>query len=93
MNIADIRIIKLIDLLKYEKKILTDRNFCDLVDILPQTLSKIRLGTSHFTVQHIEAVCKIYNVNSNWIYGFENNVYREKKSIEIKESELTAVNK
>lgn len=85
MNTSDIRIIKLIDLLKYEKKILTDKNFCDEIGLLNQTVSKIKKGDAHFTVQHIENICKKYNVNSNWIYGLEDTVYRTKNSIKITE--------
>lgn len=83
MYTSDKRIIKLIDLLIFQQRVSTIRNFCQEVDILEQTVSKTKKGINHFTVAHIEVICKTYNVNVNWVYGFENKVFRTKDSIEI----------
>ena len=80
---TDKRIIRLIELLIFQQRISSIRNFCQEVDILEQTVSKTKKGINHFTVAHIEVICKTYNVNANWIYGFENKVFRTKNSIEI----------
>lgn len=83
MYTSDKRIIRLIELLIFQQRVSTIRKFCQEVDILEQTVSKTKKGINHFTVAHIEVICKTYNVNANWIYGFENKVFRTKDSIEI----------
>lgn len=83
MNTTDKKILRLIDLLIFQQRVSSIRNFCQEVDILEQTVSKTKKGINHFTVAHIEVICKTYNVNVNWVYGFENKVFRTKDSIEI----------
>jgi len=80
---SDKRILRLIELLIFKKKIKLSKDFCQEIGILEQTLSKIKKGTNHFTVIQIEQVCKVYNVNCNWVYGFEKKVFRTDESIEI----------
>jgi len=57
--------------------------------MLNQTISKIKTGKSHFTVVQIEAICHVYNVNANWLFGKQTNVFNDKNSIEIKDFLLT----
>lgn len=83
MNNADKRILRLIELLRFENKIKSIKDFCSEVNMFEQTITKIKKGTGHFTVNQIEIICKTYNVNSNWIFGTEKNVYRNAGSIEI----------
>lgn len=80
---SDKAILRLIDVLIFEKKIRFDFEFADSIGLLRPTLSKIKAGKNHFTPLHIEAVCLRYNVNANWIFGTEKNVFNDKKSIEI----------
>ena len=83
MYTSDKRIIRLIELLIFQKKISSTRAFCNEIGILEQTISKVKRGLNHFTVLHIETICKTYNVNTNWIFGFEKKVFNTPKSIEI----------
>ena len=83
MQEADKRILKLIDLLIFEKKIKNQNDFCSEVGLLLPNLSKIKKGESRFRVSHIEVISKKYNVNINWIFGTENKVFRTPESIEI----------
>lgn len=46
-----------------------------------QALTKIKNGKQRFTVHQIHKACEIYKVNANWIFGFQDNVYNEKNSI------------
>jgi hypothetical protein len=82
MNQIDEKILRIIDLLIYQKRISTARNFCQEINLLEQTLSKIKKGTAHFTPTHIQNICKVYKVNSNWIFGLEENmfIYNKNKS-------------
>lgn len=83
MHDYDKRIIRLFEWLLFHKKIMTAKDFCQSIDLLEQTFSKIKKGTNHFTVLQIENICKTYKVNSNWIFGLEKNVFRNDKNIEI----------
>jgi hypothetical protein len=85
MNLIDKRILRLIDLLIFEKEIAYVKEFCQAIGIIDTTIPKIKKGTSHFTVQNIQMICKIYNVNANWIFGLEKKVFNTPNSIEIKE--------
>jgi len=85
MNNIDKRILRLIDVLIFQNQIKNDTDFCKSISILPQNLSKTRKGLTHFTVTHIEAICKKYNVNANWIFGQTHKVFNTPNSIEIKE--------
>jgi DNA-binding Xre family transcriptional regulator len=85
MNTTDERILRLIDLLIYQKKISSIKDFCLQIEMLEQTVSKIKKGSSHFTVNQIESICKIFNVNANWIFGLEKTVFNTLSSIELSE--------
>ena len=83
MNPIDKHIFRLIDLLIFEKKVDSIRQFCLEIEMLEQTASKIKKGINHFTITHIAKICALYNVNANWILGIEDNVYRTPDSIKI----------
>lgn len=80
MYTSDENIIRLIDLLKFHKKITSIKQFCKEIGILEQTVSKIKKDLNHFTGIHIEMICKTYNVNANWIFGIEKEIFIQKKS-------------
>jgi hypothetical protein len=83
MKTPDERILRLIDLLKFQKIIKTINQFCDEIGVLRQTVYKIRNEDAGFTVAHINMICKKYNVNANWIIGIEKTVFRTEGSIEL----------
>ena len=80
MNTPDKHILKLIDLLIFQKQISSTKDFCQEIGVLEQTVSKIKIGKNHFTVQHIETICKKYHVNANWIFGIDNQIFTNIKS-------------
>lgn len=80
MYTSDKNIIHLIDLLKFQKKVSSTKDFCQEIGVLEQTVSKVKKGLNHFTVLQIEIICKKYNVNANWIFGIENEIFKEIKS-------------
>jgi len=84
-NIIDKRILRLIDLLIFQKEIAYIKEFCQAIEIPDTTISKVKRGIAHFTVQHIQMICKVYNVNANWIFDLETKVFNTPNSIEIKE--------
>lgn len=83
MQNTDKRILRLIDVLIFQNKVNRDADFCREINILPQTVSKIRKGTNHFTVIHIANIVQKYNVNANWIFGTDKKVFNMSGSIEI----------
>ena len=83
MHESDKRILRLIELLIFEKKISNTAEFCSKIDMLKQTVSKIKNGNNHFTVIQIEQICKVFNVNANWIFGTNNKVFNNSDSIII----------
>jgi hypothetical protein len=82
---SDKAILRLIDLLIFDNKINFEFEFAKSVGMLPQTVSKIKAGKNHFTPIQIQVICHTYNVNANWIFGKQTNVFNDKNSIEIKD--------
>ncbi len=78
MFTSDKQILHLIDVLIFKKKIKNPSEFCDSIGLLRQTLTKIKNGKQHFTPPYIELICKTYNVNANWIFGIENEIFSSK---------------
>ncbi len=83
MHTTDKMILRLIELLIFQKQINYMKDFCAEIQMLEQTITKIKNGNAHFTVSQIGSICKKYNVNANWVYGFENKVFNTSESIEI----------
>lgn len=77
---SDIKIFELITLLKTLSIISYDKDFCESIGVLKQNLAPIKQGKAHFTAKHIENVCKVYNVNANWIFDTEKNVFKTSSS-------------
>ena len=76
VNPIDSRIIRLVDLLLFKQKISSKDEFYNKIEITRATFSKIKNGyPNHFTVTHINNLCKHYNVNANWIFGLEEEVF------------------
>jgi DNA-binding Xre family transcriptional regulator len=84
MHTPDERILRLIDVLIFQKNIQKQNDFLDEIGMKRQNISKVRSGKTHFTVGHIDIICKKYKVNANWIFGMESNVFNTPNSIEIK---------
>ena len=82
MKSPDERILRLVELLKFQRKISTQKEFCEEIGMVRQT--KIKAQQSHFTVQQIETLCKKYHVNANWIFGFDSKVFSNGDDFEFK---------
>lgn len=76
----DKKIIELIELMIKEKIISSMVEFCNEIKILRQTIYKIKKGLNHFTALQVETICKKYNVNANWIFGSEKNIFNIQKT-------------
>lgn len=85
MYLSDKTILRLIELLKFQNKITTAKNFCEVIEMQPGTISKISNGKSHFTVEQIDKICQKFKVNPNFIFGYETQVFRDDTETHIKD--------
>ena len=92
MNPIDKRIFYLIDLLIFEKKIDSVRQFCLEIGMLEQTISKIKKGINHFTLIHVQKICIKYNINANYIIGTEEMIYKNKKNTKLPSEQIVNKN-
>lgn len=75
MNSTDQKIFELIDLLINTGRIEYVKDFGEEIGVLKQNILRIKQGKAHFTAEHIKAICKIYNVNANWIFNDDAKVF------------------
>lgn len=75
------RMLQVIEILRANGDIQLRQEFYDTIGIARQTIYNIRQGTQYFTVDHIQKACKQYNINSNWILGLSDEVFREQAAI------------
>ena len=81
MTSTDNKILEMIERLKQLKVIRFDSDFCRDIGIKKQNLSVIKSNPNcSFTVEQIHAICKVYNVNANWIFDIEKNIFRTSKT-------------
>ena len=79
LHTTDKKMIEVIKLLKQSNLISYQKEFYECVGINRQNIRNITLGTQHFTVSHIQKACIAYGINANWIFGFEDNIFRKKQ--------------
>ncbi|MDI6034027.1 helix-turn-helix transcriptional regulator [Flavobacterium sp. LB2P84] len=82
---SDMKIFELIELLKSLGIIRFDADFCRKIEMPKQSIPRIRQGKAHFTAEHISNICKVYNVNANWIFGIEKNIFNPSQVNTVKE--------
>lgn len=75
MSPIDTKILGLIDMLIAVGTIDYAKDLCIAIGMPKQSITRIRQGKAHFTSQHIANICKIYNINANWIFDIQKNVY------------------
>lgn len=80
---SDKNMLKAIDFLKDSGQISFRMEAYEVINISRQNLWKIKnpdknpKQKSHFTAEQIFIFCKYFNINANYIFGFESNVYRK----------------
>lgn len=80
MTSTDKTLLYIIDVLVFLKKIKNPSEFCDEIGMLRQTLTKIKNGTQHFTVEQIATACRKYDINANCIVGLQKNIFNSSES-------------
>lgn len=70
------RIIYFIDVLKDSGVIRFKKEFFDKTAIRRQHYVRVKNGEIRFTSTQIKSICEHYNINANWIFGTETNVFK-----------------
>lgn len=80
---SDKNMLKAIDFLKESGNITFKESAYEVIGISRQNLWKIKNPEKntkqkyHFTAEQISIFCKHFNINANYIFGFETNMYRK----------------
>ncbi len=77
MNTTDERLLELRSLLLYEKRIAFLNEFDKVTGIQRQNIQRIKNGEASFTAKQIEIICKTYDINANWVFGTQKNVFND----------------
>lgn len=77
MNRADQKMLKVLDRLKFDKTVRSDADFCRRIGMSPAALVKVKGGSQHFTVDHMESAVNTFGVNGNFIFGVERGMFRK----------------
>ncbi len=94
MYTSDRKLLQLAEILKSEKKITSDKEFCAIIEIDPGNYAKVKKGENypdqkyHFTPLHIENACKKLNINAAWIFDQSTEIYLKKRSTKRSTSNL-----
>lgn len=57
-----------------------ESDFCENIGLLKQNLNNIKQGRMNFNLKHVHKIIYQYNVNPDWIFGLENNMFRKVKA-------------
>ena len=80
-NAQDQAIFDIIDKLMDQGKVDNVQDFCNRVGMFKQSITEIYKGMRHFDVKKIEAICRVFNVNANYIFGFSKTMFRPKRPL------------
>lgn len=69
------RLVYFIDMLKDSGIIRFKEEFFEATGIKRQYYTKVKNGDVRFTTNHIYQICKHYNLNANWVFGTEENIF------------------
>lgn len=68
--------LELIDILQSKGTIKFRQDFLDEIGYPKQSFRNVKLGIQSFRIEHIKKACEAYNVNANWIFGIEKQIFR-----------------
>ena len=78
LDVTDQRMLDAIDRLIQLNKIRYKKEACEAIGVEPQRLWKISSGKQHFTAENIRKMAEEYNVNLNYLFGFEERFFAKK---------------
>lgn len=77
------RIVEFIDVLKDTGKIRFREELFRQTGMKRQYFNLVRSGKNRFTTNHINAIVKHYNLNANWVFGVDSNMFRPTKKTKL----------
>ena len=90
LTITDTRMLKLMDMLHVLKIIKSKSEFAKMLGMERQNINNIKNGHQSFTIAHISSAAATYNVNTNWIFGLEKEIFRTKPAVRSKRKYTTS---
>lgn len=78
-NAQDQAVFEIIDTLIDKGVVDNVQDFCERVGMHKQAITEIYKDMRHFNVRQIGEICKVFNVNANYIFGFSTNKFRRVK--------------
>jgi hypothetical protein len=69
MTTVDKKILDVSTILKQLGLVKSQAEFCREIGFMKQNVRKVKLGTAHFTNEHLTAICNSYNVDANYLIG------------------------
>ncbi|HXS59005.1 MAG TPA: hypothetical protein VN726_22935 [Hanamia sp.] len=84
LYIVDERILELAEILKEKGKFSFTKGMFDEVGISKQKVNNVKNYGESFTFKQVETICKKFNVDMNWIFGFQHeNPFLKKKKLQL----------
>ncbi len=80
LNVTDQKMLEAFDRLIENRKERFKSDICANMNIHLSSVNNIRIGKQHFSAEHIRLFAKYYNVNLNFIFGFEEIFFAKKKA-------------
>lgn len=81
MKEIDLKIFKLLEILKSAGMVASEYEFAISIGKAPQHVNNIKNRKDrHFTIKDVVMMQQLYNVNMNWLFGNETNVFNLKST-------------
>ncbi len=83
LNIADQRMLTVMEYciankLKGARSITA---WCELIEMNQNNISNIRGGHQRFSRDHVSAVCSVFGISADYLFGFTDQMLRNKESV------------
>lgn len=69
MNQTDAKILELSAILKQLGLVKSQAEFCREIGFMRQNVRKVKSGEAHFSLEHLAMICKVYNVDANYLFN------------------------
>ena len=69
MNTTDAKILELSIILKQLGLVKSQAEFCREIGFMKQNIRKVKAGDAHFSLEHLATICRVFNVDANFIIG------------------------
>lgn len=81
LPIWDQRMLILMDHCLSTELVASQKEFLISVGMIPTGIRQVRKGIQSFTLEHLFAAGRKYNINMNWFFGFDDKMSRGKNDL------------